>query len=95
MNIVIIIAVCAIIVVALLAFKGKGGDDLGEVSDETIRSLIQSGQLIQAIKAYRKLYGTGLKESKEQVERIAAELARQPEAAPGKLKEKADIKERL
>ena len=91
----IAIGVCFVIVLAFFPPKGKGDEDLGEVTDERIRDFIKAGQRIQAIKAYRKLYGTGLKESKEQVEIIEAELKKPAPESTGKNKEKTDMKARL
>ena len=37
-------------------------------TDPEIRSLVQSGQLIEAIKRYRTITGAGLKEAKDAIE---------------------------
>jgi hypothetical protein len=48
--------------------------------DEEIREAIFAGQKIRAIKLYREVSGAGLKEAKDFVEALAAELyARSPE----------------
>lgn len=44
--------------------------DVDEVSDERIRQFLDDGQKIQAIKAYRALYGVGLSEAKQAVEEM-------------------------
>lgn len=44
--------------------------------DPSVLSLIQSGQKIQAIKAYRKLYKVDLKEAKDAVDTLEEHQAR-------------------
>ena len=46
----------------------------GEITDDLILDFIRRGDRILAIKAYRTLYGTGLKDAKERVEELAAAL---------------------
>lgn len=45
-----------------------------ELPTEQIKALVREGNLIGAIKAYREATGCGLKEAKDAVDRIAAEL---------------------
>jgi len=42
-------------------------------SDNEVRRLLAAGQKIEAIKLYRETYGTGLKEAKDAVDKIAEE----------------------
>jgi Ribosomal protein L7/L12 C-terminal domain len=63
---------------ARLEFKvNKILDHLGidhDIVSDGVKDLIQQGRKIAAIKLYREQNGTGLKESKDAVEKIAAEL---------------------
>ena len=45
-----------------------------EADDDKLRELLRSGQKIQAIKLYRERTGVGLKEAKDAVERLQAQL---------------------
>ena len=45
-------------------------DSAPEDGEKVLAELIQSGQMIDAIKLYRTLYGTGLKDAKDAVEAI-------------------------
>jgi ribosomal protein L7/L12 len=45
-------------------------------SEETIAGLIQAGQKIAAIKAYRKLHGVDLKTAKDAIDARARELGK-------------------
>ncbi|MBE0536528.1 MAG: hypothetical protein IH624_12755 [Phycisphaerae bacterium] len=68
----IVLGVAAVIaVLALLRGSSSGDTCLPEnVTDDDICLLAQQGRKIQAIKYYRKLHGTGLREAKEAVERM-------------------------
>jgi len=58
-----------------------------ELTPEQLRKiddLLAAGSKIQAIKVYREATGLGLKEAKEAIDDVAAELARR---APGKYPE--------
>ena len=52
-----------------------GGQDLPTPSktatDDEVKRLAQAGQRIEAIKLHRQIHGTGLKESKDAVDKIA------------------------
>jgi hypothetical protein len=65
-----------------LEFKvNKILDHLGidhDIVSEGVMELIQQGRKINAIKLYREQNGTDLKESKDAVEQIAAELRASP-----------------
>lgn len=51
-----------------LATSAPHADGIDPTADPEIRSLVQSGQLIEAIKQYRILTGVGLKEAKDAIE---------------------------
>ncbi|MGB3493982.1 MAG: hypothetical protein WBA57_14730 [Elainellaceae cyanobacterium] len=45
-----------------------------DLSDETIRQLVQDGKRIQAISGYRRLHGVGLKAAKAAVDEMISKL---------------------
>jgi ribosomal protein L7/L12 len=53
----------------------RGGEDLPALgktaTDDEVKRLAQAGQRIEAIKLHRQIHGTGLKESKDAVDKIA------------------------
>ncbi len=51
--------------------------DLNEEQRQEILDAIKSGKKIQAIKSYREYTGQGLKESKEFIDRLTAQLLEQ------------------
>ena len=63
---------------ALLSHLGVVQGALAEPSDEVRALARQPGQHIKAIKAYRLQTGTGLKEAKAVIDRLAAEPGSQP-----------------
>ena len=71
---ILVIAVVVIVVIVALA-GGRSGDDgvPPELSDEDILREAREGRKIQAIKWYRSLYGVGLREAKQAVERMLDE----------------------
>lgn len=97
MNIAIA-ALFAVAILLLLLKAKKSPEDPGGLSEERVRELIAAKRKIEAIKVLRALRKTGLKEAKDQVEAIEEEMekeARNAAASGSKLKEKADLKERL
>jgi ribosomal protein L7/L12 len=48
------------------------------VASPDVETLIRSGRKIDAIRQYRKLHGTGLKEAKDAVEALERDLPPQP-----------------
>jgi ribosomal protein L7/L12 len=74
----------AVFAVAVLILRGisKRGESApappGPVTEDTVRHYLAQGRKIQAIKAYREIHPTGLKEAKEAVERIEKNLPPTP-----------------
>jgi len=56
------------------AFADATGGHASSAADREIEALIRKKQLLEAIKLYRKQYGTGLKEAKDAVEKIAERI---------------------
>lgn len=60
-----------VFIAAVLVFGGSDAKDYEDAKcDDDIREMLKAGQKVTAIKAYRYLHGTGLKESKEAVEKM-------------------------
>ncbi|MCK6482416.1 MAG: ribosomal protein L7/L12, partial [Planctomycetes bacterium] len=57
-----------------LAGQAPAGWPPADLPVEQIKALVRDGNLIGAIKAYREATGCGLKEAKDAVDKIAAEL---------------------
>jgi ribosomal protein L7/L12 len=47
-----------------------------EKADDDVKAMVQRGQIIQAIKRHRELTGAGLKEAKDYVDALKAQLPR-------------------
>lgn len=62
--------VVAIVLVVTLSSGSSSNPVSTDFTDEDILREARSGRKIQAIKLYRTLYGVGLKEAKEAVERM-------------------------
>jgi ribosomal protein L7/L12 len=74
MSIVIIIGVVVVLVVAGISWQLAGQGETSEpppnLTDDDILKIAQQGQKIEAIKLYRALYGVGLKDAKDAVEKM-------------------------
>ena len=83
MNLIIGAIAVGFIVGGLLAVRkgAKLPSDPLETTDEAIERYVRMGRKLDAIKAYRRKTGVGLKESKEAIEAIAARLPK--EDVPG------------
>ncbi len=57
-------------------FAGGSAADMRAVSqtDDGVRDLLRMQKKVAAIKLYRQLHGVGLKEAKDAVDRMAADL---------------------
>ena len=77
-------AALGIIVLLVMSRRGERSassrlqTDNEPVSPERIDAFVRAGQKIEAIKAYRRLHGVGLKEAKDAVDARERELARRP-----------------
>jgi ribosomal protein L7/L12 len=72
-----VVGLIALFLVLRALSSGRGGQatshfdpDTDEPSEDLIRQFVDSGQKIQAIKAFRALHGVGLAEAKQAVERM-------------------------
>ena len=89
MGMTLIFALVALVVIFLLVIFLQGGSQKSEenVTDfrefgnqlsvrerEEIQSLLRQGKKIHAIKIYRSISGCGLKEAKDAVEKLEAEM---------------------
>jgi ribosomal protein L7/L12 len=69
--ILLFIIVVAIISVFTLIFNRKPIQNISD--DNDVKSILESGDKIKAIKAYRQLHGVGLKEAKQSIERLSSQ----------------------
>ncbi len=76
--VVILIAVCIAISMLLAQLQVKNArrrgiyPAKGKATSEDVKRLALSGEVVLAMRAYREIYGVGIKEAKEAVNRIVS-----------------------
>jgi ribosomal protein L7/L12 len=79
--IIVAIGILLLILVLRSSSEIKSSSDFdieGPATDADIQRLLQTGRKIDAIKVYRRLHRVGLKEAKDAVDRLAAEMPQLP-----------------